>query len=160
MNLQAFLQAAGRPADALEQLNHVLAIDGEQVVALVAMALIHAQQGDLVQALEIARRAHSVAPWYLDAVAVLAALLRRTGDVEASLPLFQSLDAARGDGDAPAHALYHLVLGNLEQGADWAERAIAERDLLISIYLRFVVSTDLRASPRWPRIAGLLNLQH
>jgi hypothetical protein len=37
--------------------------------------------------------------------------------------------------------------------------AIEERDLSISIYLRFVISNGLRASPRWPKFASKLNLQ-
>jgi len=159
MNLQAYLQSAGRSSDALEQLKKVLEIDEHQVVAMVAMALIHADGGDLTQALAIARRAYAIAPWYLDAVAVLAALLRRSGDVGASLPLSQIVGAAQGIGDAPAHALFHLLCGDVNQGADWAERAIDERDLPISIYLRFVVSKELRASQRWPKIARMLNLQ-
>jgi hypothetical protein len=95
----------------------------------------------------------------LDAVAVLAALLRRSGDSDAALPLEHLLGEARGGvGDAPAHALFHLLCGDVGQGADWAEKAIAERDLWISIHLRFVVSNGLRASPRWPKIARKLNL--
>jgi serine/threonine-protein kinase len=159
MNLQAYLQSAGRSSDALEQLKKVLEIDEHQVVAMVAMAMIYADMGDLAQALTMARRANAVAPWYLDAVAVLAALLRRGGDGEASVPLEQLLGAAQASGDAPAHALFHLLCGDVDQGADWAETAIAERDISIAIYLRFVVSKDLRASPRWPKIAKKLNLQ-
>lgn len=158
MNLQAYLQSVGRLSDALEQLQKVLEIDEHQVVAMVAMAMICADRGDLAQALSIARRAHAVAPWYLDAVAVLAALLRRSGDSDASLPLERLLGEAQQAGDAPAHALFHLLCGDVDQGADWAEKAIEERDLSISIYLRFVVSNGLRASPRWPKIARKLNL--
>jgi serine/threonine-protein kinase len=158
MNLQAYLQSAGRSSEALEQLQKVLEIEEHQVVAMVAMSMICADRGDLAQALTIARRANAVAPWYLDTVAVLAALLRRSGDGEAALPLEQLLGAAQGIGDAPAHALFHLLCGDVDQGADWAEKAIEERDLSISIYLRFVVSNALRASPRWPRIARKLNL--
>jgi len=90
---------------------------------------------------------------------VLAALLRRSGDGEASLSLLHRLAEAQAVGDAPAHALFHLLCGEVDQGADWAEKAIEERDLSISIYLRFIVSTDLRASQRWPKIARMLNLQ-
>jgi tetratricopeptide (TPR) repeat protein len=79
MNLQAYSQAAGRDADALEQQQKVLELDEHQVVALVAMALIYADRGDLTQALDIARRAHAIAPWYPDAAAEFAALLRRNG---------------------------------------------------------------------------------
>jgi hypothetical protein len=67
------------------------------------------------------------------------------------MPLERLLDAAQGMGDAPAHSIYHLLWGNVDQGADWAERAIDERDLSISLYLRFVVSKDLRGSLRWPK---------
>jgi tetratricopeptide (TPR) repeat protein len=159
MNLQAYLQSMGRSSEALEQLQKVLEIDEHQVVAMVAMAMIYADRGDLARALTIARRANAVSPWYLDTVAVLAALLRRSGDGEAAMPLVQLLDVAQGIGDAPAHSIFHLLCGNVEQGADWAEKAIDERDLSISIYLRFVVSKDLRASPRWSKIAKKLNLE-
>ena len=136
----------------------VLEVDEHQVVAMVAIAMIYADTGNLVQALTVARRANAVSPWYLDTVAVLAALLRRSGDAEAAMPLERLLDAAQSRGDAPAHSIFHLLCGNVDQGADWAEKAIDERDLSISIYLRFVVSKDLRASPRWPKIAKMLNL--
>jgi TolB-like protein/Tfp pilus assembly protein PilF len=159
MNLQAYLQSAGRSSDALEQLQKVLEIDEHQVVAMVAMAMICADRGELAPALTIARRANTIAPWYLDAVAVLAALLRRSGEEDASAPLEQLLGATQGVGDAPAHALFHLLSGDLDQGAAWAEKAIDERDLSISIYLRFVVSKNLRASHHWPKIAKKLNLQ-
>ena len=159
MNLQAYLQSAGRCSEALEQLQKVLEIDEHQVVAMVAMAMIYADRGDLAQALAVARRANAVSPWYLDTVAVLAALLRRSGDADAAMPLERSLDAAQAIGDAPAHAIFHLLCGDVDQGADWAEKAIDERDLSISIYLRFVVSKDLRASLRWPKIAKKLNLE-
>jgi len=159
MNLQAYLQSAGRSSDALEQLKRVLEIDEHQVVAMVAMAMIYTDDEQLAPALAIARRAHAVAPWYLDATAVLAALLRRNGEVDESLPLLRVLDAAQGIGDAPAHALFHLLSGDVDRGADWSERAIDERDLPILIYLRFVVSKELRASRRWPKIAKKLNLQ-
>ncbi|HSY07621.1 MAG TPA: hypothetical protein VK820_03695 [Steroidobacteraceae bacterium] len=159
MNLQAYLQSAGHPSEALEQLQKVLEIDEHQVVAMVAMSMIYADRGDLAQALTVARRAHALAPWYLDAVAVLAALLRRSGEGGAAMPLERLLDAAQRIGDAPAHAIFHLLCGHVDQGADWAVKALEERDLSISIYLRFVVSKDLKASPRWPQIAKQLNLE-
>jgi tetratricopeptide (TPR) repeat protein len=158
MNMQVYLQSAGREAEALEQLKKVLEIDEHQVVAMVAAATIHASMGDLSQALAMARRAHAVAPWYLDAVAVLAALHQRTGDA-AALPLIQALEANKAFGDAPAHALFHLLCGDVGQGADWTEKAIEERDLAILVYLRFALCKDLRESHRWSKIAAMLNLQ-
>jgi tetratricopeptide (TPR) repeat protein len=50
MNLHAYLQAAGRDAEALEQLQKVLELDPNQVVALVSMAMIYADMGNLSEA--------------------------------------------------------------------------------------------------------------
>ena len=41
---------------------------------------------------------------------------------------------------------------------NWVEKAVAERDFSMMIYLRFVVSKGLRASHRWPKIANMMNL--
>jgi tetratricopeptide (TPR) repeat protein len=158
MNLHIYLQAAGREAEALEQLQKVLELDQNQVVALVSMAMIVADSGDLAQALVIARRAHAIAPWYPDTTAVLAALLRRNVEAAESRSLAQTLSAGEAVGDAHVLALFHLLCGDVEAGADWAEKAIEERDLSIMFYLRFVVCKELRASHRWPKIAKMLNL--
>ncbi len=158
MNLQAYSQAAGREEDALEQQQKVLELDEHQVVALVAMALIYADRGDLAQALAIARRAHAIASWYPDAAAVLAALLRRNGQAAESQSLVQALGSGEALGGAHVQALYHLLCGDIDLGADWVEKAIDQRDLAMMIYVRFVVCKDLRASHRWPKIARMLNL--
>ena len=46
----------------------------------------------------------------------------------------------------------------MHQGADWAEKAIEERDQSMMVYLRFAACKGLRASHRWPKIAKMLNL--
>jgi len=158
MNMQAYLQAAGRDGEALAQLHKVLELDEHQVVAMVAMSMIYADRGDLAQALAIARRAYATAPWYPDTVAVLAALTRRNGDVAESQSLEKALDAGDALGNAHVHAQYHLLCGEVDRGADWVERAIEERDQSMMVYLRFVVCKQLRASHRWPKIAQMLNL--
>jgi len=158
MNMQAYLQAAGREAEAVEQLQKVLELDPHQVAALVAMAMIYADEGDLAQALTVARRAHAIAPWYPDTTAVLAALTRRNGDVAESQALEWTLGAGDAAGNAHVHAQFHLLCGDLDEGADWTEKAIEERDQSMMVYLRFVVCKGLRASHRWPKIAKMLNL--
>ena len=158
MNLQAALQAAGRESEALEQLDKVLELDEHQVVALVAKAMIHAESGDLARGLVIARRAYAVAPWYPDIVAVLAGLLHRNGDLVESRKLQQSLGQDGAAASAAPLALFHLICGDVDQGADWAETAIDAHDQSITVYLRFVASRQLRASQRWPKIARMLNL--
>ena len=158
MNLHAYLQETGQDGDALDQLQKVLELDPHQVVALVSMAMILADRGELAQAVKIARRAYAIAPWYPDAIAVLAALTRREGAVAESDSLTHALGAGAAVGDATVHALFHLLCGEVDLGADWAEKAIEERNLTITLYLRFVVAKELRASPRWPAIAKMMNL--
>jgi serine/threonine-protein kinase len=157
MNLHAYLQAAGRDAEALAQLKKVLELDENQVVALVSMAMIYADEGDLSEALKIARRTYAIGPWYPDAIGVLAGLTRRNGD-EVESSLMQALGSGEAPGDARAHALFHLLCGEIDQGADWAEKAIQQHDSAMILYLRSVVSKGLRASHRWPKIANMINL--
>jgi hypothetical protein len=51
-------------------------------------------------------------------------------------------------------AVFHALSGELDQAADWAEQAIAER------YPEFVkiLGPLLLGSPRWPALAKLMNL--
>ena len=49
-------------------------------------------------------------------------------------------------------------MGDIDAGADWTIRAIAERDHSIQYYVRFVIARQLRARHRWPRIAKAMNM--
>jgi len=152
-----YRQRAG-DAEALEQLKKVLELDQNQVVALVSMAMLYADRGDLLEALRIARRANAIGPWFPDTIGVLAALLRRNGEEVESKSLAKALGSGEALGDARAHALFHLLCGEIDLGADWAEKAIAQRDPSMMFYLRFVVCKGLRAGHRWPKIAKMINL--
>ena len=159
MNMHAYLQAAGRDREALEQLTKVLELDPNQAVAIVSKAMILADQGDLREALVTARRAHSIGPWLPETTGVLAALLRRNGDDAESESILNTMGSGGVHGDARSLALYHLLCGEVDTGADWAEKAINEYDLAMrTIYIRFVVCKQLRASHRWPKIAKMINL--
>jgi TolB-like protein/Tfp pilus assembly protein PilF len=159
MNQHAYLQAAGREREALEQLKKVLELDPNQVVALVSMAMIQADLGDLNEALATARRAHSIGPWLPETTGVLAALLHRNGDDAESQLVAKTLGSGGTPGDARALALFRLLCGDVDKGADWAEKAINEGDLVMrTVYIRFVACKQLRASSRWPKLARMVNL--
>ncbi len=49
--LRRYLQPAGRDDEALEQLKKVMELDPNQVVALASMVMIHADKGEIAQAL-------------------------------------------------------------------------------------------------------------
>ncbi len=83
---------------------------------------------------------------------------RRNGDEAESQSVAQGIGSGEAVGEARTHALFHMLCGEIDEGADWAEKAINEHDLSMMIYLRFVVCKGLRASHRWPKIAKMLNL--
>jgi hypothetical protein len=72
--------------------------------------------------------------------------------------LAQLLGSSEAPGDARAHTLFHLLTGEVDRGADWAEKAIEQRHQSVMFYLRFAVCKKLRASHSWPKIAEMLNL--
>lgn len=150
-------RAAGRNDEALEQLKKVIELKPNQVVALVSMAMIYADKGELAEALKIARRAYAIGPWSPDPIGILAGLVRRNGE-EVESSLLNALGSGEAPGDARAHALSHLLCGEIDKGADWVEKAIEQRDSSMMLYLRFVVCKHLRASARWPKIAKMANL--
>jgi TolB-like protein/Tfp pilus assembly protein PilF len=154
MNLHAYLQAAGKDREAYEQTLKVLEIDSNLVVARVSVAHFHQAWAQRAEAVSAARTAYAAAPWYQDARATLAAMLRITGAEHEAEELRQSLGSGDGVGDCRAQAVYHLLCGDIDAGADWTERALAERDPSMMYYLRFVICRPLRASARWPRSRG------
>jgi TolB-like protein/Tfp pilus assembly protein PilF len=159
MNLHAYLQAAGRDREAYAQVRKVLEIDPDLVVARVSVAHFHAAWGERAEAVAAAREAYRVGPWYPDSVATLAALLRLSGeDEQEARALSERLGSGEGVGDSRARAVYHLLCGEIDAGANWTEKAIAERDPGMMFYLRFTFCRPLRASHRWPRIAHILNI--
>ncbi|MBA3890967.1 MAG: hypothetical protein H0X64_10585 [Gemmatimonadaceae bacterium] len=157
MNLHAYLQAAGKDRDAYEQILEVIEIDPNLVVARVSIAHFHHAWGRFPEAVSAARAAYTAAPWYQDARATLAAMLRITGVEQEAEGLHQSLGSGGGVGDCRAQAVYHLLCGDIDTGADWTERALVERDFSMMYYLRFVVCRPLRTSARWPNIARMVN---
>jgi serine/threonine-protein kinase len=158
MNLHAYLQAAGRDKEAYAQATRVLELDPNLVVARVSIAHFHADWAELPEAVAAARQAHAVGPWYLDAIATLAALLRVSGEEDEARALYQLVGTGKDFGDSRAQAIYYLLCGDVDTGADWTEKALAERDGSMMYYVRFVVSKGLRASDRWPKIARMANL--
>ena len=53
---------------------------------------------------------------------------------------------------------YHLICSEIDEAADWYEKAIEQRDPILIPWLRLPLANQLRASPRWPKIAAMMNL--
>jgi hypothetical protein len=60
---------------------------------------------------------------------------------------------------APAGFIaYHLVLGDLDVAADWFEKLIEQRDTRASWIMPHMFDARLKSSPRWPKLARMMNL--
>jgi hypothetical protein len=54
--------------------------------------------------------------------------------------------------------IFHTICDEVDTAADWCEKAIEERDSEIPYMLQSALGEPLRASPRWPKLALLMNL--
>ena len=158
MNLHGYLQSAGRDEEALEQIRKALELDENLAPARVSLVMFLIHRGDLASAVNEGRVARAKLPWYPEAAAALAAALRLSGEIDEAHELLATIGRGEKLGECRAHAFYHLMCGDIEQGADWTEKALAERDYSMIFELRFVVCRALRVSSRWPRIAEMMNL--
>jgi len=148
------LRCAGRVENAEAELRNVLELDENFPPALDTLGAICAQQGRFEEALPLTERAYALTPWANVIAGQLAALLVRTGAKSRADALIEKLRPGKAYGAPTGMAVFHALSGELDQAADWAEQAIAER------YPEFVkiLGPLLLASPRWPALAKLMNL--
>ena len=152
------LGAVGRYAEAEEHLRQVRDLDPNFFWAYYFFADLYAARQMFVEALPFAAKAHSLAPWYTPGVGIYAGLLVRTGQQDRGREVIQKLGSGASYGASTGLAIYHICCGEIDQAADWFEKAIEERYTLAGAFLQGAIGEPLRASPRWPKLAALMNL--
>ena len=153
------LRAAGRFAEADDELRRVMQIDETFWFPHFVLGVNRALDGHLEEALAISARAFQLAPWFTPIVGFRAAMLRRTGQAEAAERLYaEHLRPADKYADPIGAAMFHLVSGELDAAADWTEKAIERRQTAVLFFLN-AHATALRATPRWPTLAKMMNLR-
>jgi eukaryotic-like serine/threonine-protein kinase len=124
------------------------------------MALGYFSKGKLGEAVAAAENANKTAPPD-DKIhfGLLAGLLRITGgDSERVAALLRLLDG-RVYGTSIALAIFHLICGEIDQAADWVAKSAEERYVGTLFFINGTRLGDrLRASPRWPALAKMMNL--
>ncbi len=111
------------------------------------------------EALAAAEKAYQIASWNPRVIGLLAGVLARAGERTRAATLISELSGTTGRLAAPsALVLYHLLCNEIDAAADWYEKAIEERDLILIPWLRLPLLKPLRASARWPKIARMMNL--
>ena len=112
--------------------------------------------GRLEQAVAAFERAHRLAPWHAFPLGLLAGSLVRTGDTDRAADLIRQMR----DPPVPiwGRVLYHLVCSEIDAAADWFETMLEHREPFAVVYVRSPIMKPLRDSPRWRKLAGMMNL--
>jgi hypothetical protein len=83
-------------------------------------------------------------------------LLAQAGQSARGDAIMQALGEARTN--PFARVFFHILRAEFDLAAEWYERAIEQRELFALICAPAPVMRPLRESPRWPRLARLMNL--
>jgi len=152
------LGAAGRYAEAEEHFRQVLSLDPNFFWGYQYFAEFFAARGMFSEALPLAEKAFTLAPWNAPSVGVYAGLLVRTGQPDRGKEIVQRLGSGEAYGASAGWVLFHICCGEIDLAADWFEKAIEERYSLALILLQSGIGEPLRASSRWPKLAAMMNL--
>jgi serine/threonine-protein kinase len=151
------LQTAGMPAQAAMEFRRVLDLDASFWLAAHGLTMTFALEGRLPEAIDFAERAFVLAPWSSNTAGALAAVLRLKGDTRRAEEILGKL-AGLSLGSPLGFVIFHLLCSEPDQAADWAEKAIEQRDPRIPGTLR-LFPRIWRSSPRWPALARQMNLR-
>ncbi len=152
------LIAVGRYDEADELLNQSRDLDPNFIFTLIILATSRATRQRFAEALQFAEKAFSLAPWYAPAVGIYAGLLVRTGEPDRGREIARALGGGEAYGASKGLAIFHTLCGDIDAAAHWYEKGLEERDPDIPYQLQGARTETLRASPRWPRLAALMNL--
>jgi TolB-like protein/tetratricopeptide (TPR) repeat protein len=143
---------AGRYEAAVAAARKAQEFGGRMVTFIFAMCYF--AQGKLPEAREPAEEAFRNAPWHSWVVGFLAGLLAQAGERDRAEELLAKLREMPPDG----MVMYHLVCGEIDAAIDWYERAIELRRPFAAQFAAVPFFKPLRASPRWPKLAKMMNL--
>jgi TolB-like protein/Flp pilus assembly protein TadD len=157
--LSLFLTSAEMPDDAATEARAILEIDEHSWFAHFALSQSQLLRGELADALHSAEQAHRLAPWNGWVIGYLAGMLARTGARGRADTLLAHLqEGPLKDRAAFGMVLYHMVCSDIDAAADWCQKGIERREILLTTIGWHPLLKPLRASPRWPALATMMNL--
>ena len=153
------LDAAGEEAEADAELRQALELNDQCGPAAEWLAVLRAFRGQWAEAVHYADQAFKMARQRIRFTGLLAGTLYRTGDTDRAERLVATLAGGEAYGAPVELMVFNLLQSRVDEAAVWAEKAIEQRDGYLLVLLSTLVGTRLRSSPRWPRLASLLNLR-
>jgi eukaryotic-like serine/threonine-protein kinase len=118
------------------------------------MAISYFFQGKPAEAREQAEEAVRMGPWDALAVGFLAGFLAQAGEKERAEKVIATISGAIPIG----MVMYHLLRSEIDAALDWYEREIELRRPNGVIVAAAGFTKPLRASPRWAKLAKMMNL--
>jgi serine/threonine-protein kinase len=147
-----------RTEEAARQFRQALELDENFWLALLVEGLWHAQERRIDDAAALAEKAYSVAPKNTGSIALLAAAVRLQGDKHRSEHLLSELGDGEVYGAPLGFLIYYTALLEIDQAADWAEKAIEQRDPNIIPATCGPNRKLFESAGRWPALARKMNL--
>jgi len=139
---------------AISEARKALELDDPTYVPYYVIAMSYFFQGKLAEAREWAEEAFRQVPWHSGTIGILAGLLVRAGEKERAEKLLATLHRTTPTGTF----MHHLVCGEIDAAIDCYERDIELRDLRAPMTAAAGFLKPLRAHPRWPKLAKMMNL--
>jgi serine/threonine-protein kinase len=153
------LAFAESPERAIQEWRKALEIDERFWLIWCAMGLTYAKIGEWEQAIDALDTAHELAPPQPLVAGPLAGIYQRLGDKGRSEQLLTELKTCiHPDLVWFGLALYHCFCLEFEKAADALEKAIEVRDSLAHLAGFDYSLEGVRCLPRWPGLAGKLNV--
>jgi eukaryotic-like serine/threonine-protein kinase len=152
---QAFsLLCAERYEPAIAEARKALELDDKTFTPHLAMAWSYALQRKPAEARAAVEEAVRISPWHPMAAGLLAGLLAQAGEKEEAEKLIAVMS-----GMIPAGMMaYHFIRSEIDAAIDWYERDIELRQPGAAMTAAAGFLRPLRASPRWPKLAKMMNL--
>ena len=147
---------ATRYDEAIDEVHKALDMDpGNSAARFILVEAYHAK-GLLERALDAAEQAYATAPWSGNIVGLFGGLLAHAGQTARGEALMEKLGQP---GTNPfSRVFFHVLRSEIDLAADWYENAIEQRELFAIICAPAPIIKPLRESPRWARLATLMNL--
>jgi serine/threonine protein kinase/Flp pilus assembly protein TadD len=147
---------------AVEQCRNALELDPNYAAAIFYMSLANCLAGKLDEALRVLEAASWTLPNSSLGIAMMGYVYALAGRTEEARKSLRSLQEIAQTAFVPPSnfAWIHTGLGEVDQGLEWLEKAIDERDGF-SIHLHVDPSWDpLRSHPRYKALLKKMNLEH
>jgi len=145
---------AGTYEPAIAEARKAMELGDRSLLPLLLMAESHFYQERIAEARQAAKEALRVAPWDPMTVAFLAGILTQAGEKDHA----ETLAAQLRNMPAIAMSYYHLLCSNIDAAMDCYERAIENREPAAVLRASAKFLKPLRAGPRWPKLAKMMNL--